>query len=33
VARRQVANGNADDIEAAARLLRERISAAEGERG
>ncbi len=33
VARRQSASGTADDLEAAARLLRERISAAEGERG
>ena len=32
-ARRLSANGSADDLEAAARLLRERISAAEGERG
>jgi hypothetical protein len=32
-ARRQSASGAADDLEAAARLLRERISAAEGERG
>ena len=32
-ARRQSANGAADDLEAAARLLRDRISAAEGERG
>jgi DNA repair exonuclease SbcCD nuclease subunit len=32
-ARRQSANGSADDLEAAARLLRDRISAAEGERG
>ncbi len=32
-ARRQSANGTAADLEAAARLLRERISAAEGERG
>jgi DNA repair exonuclease SbcCD nuclease subunit len=32
-ARRQSANGSAGDLEAAARLLRDRISAAEGERG
>jgi hypothetical protein len=32
-ARRQSASGAGDDLEAAARLLRERISAAEGERG
>ena len=32
-ARRQSANGAADDLDAAARLLRDRISAAEGERG
>ena len=32
-ARRQSASGAADDLEAAARLLRDRISAAEGERG
>ena len=32
-ARRQVATGDAEDVEAAAWLLRERISAAEGERG
>jgi hypothetical protein len=32
-ARRQSASGATDDLEAAARLLRERISAAEGERG
>ena len=32
-ARRQSASGVADDLEAAAQLLRERISAAEGERG
>lgn len=33
VMRRQAANGATTDLEAAARLLRERISAAEGERG